>query len=822
MYAIFAVSVLFGTTILWAYLSARTQQSNADQLVDPLFFKDWGTFQQALFPGAHSFFLKWPLFWLVSLLGYPAWAFIGLTIVIALATVGALAFILRYIEKRNLIFGTVCLALAAMLLATPTAPYTGLLLPLNMAMLATRNLEYILYIGSLWLMLRALSLRHPQFWVGVLCMAILIASDKLFLALSAGGAFAALIAYAIAGKWNLVSLAVRWLIGGLAATAIATVIFWIVGALRLTNIVGDLDAGPYGLVHGLQDVAKAGKYLLLGLLSNFGINTTSFGADSIASLINALVLGGSLFGAYRLVYASFTRGKNKRFVTDDPARLSIMLLWSTLAACAVFVATNHYYPVDARYLAIAFFAVVIAGAVYLRKILVKPMLAATVGAVLFVGIVVGIFVAVANYNANSKAFAEVNSRNALVAKALSNHHVDILVGDYWRVVPIKVNERTNAGILPLASCTQTRNALSSKSWEQDLGTHSFAYLLSFDKSLTDFPGCTLQDVVKEYGSPNASVVISGDIKNPKELLLYYDKGKHSSPASTTATPATVVPITPEELPYTSCPVPTIMNVVAHQDDDLLFMNPDLLHDIHAGHCIRTVYVTAGDAGGKEFYWQSREQGAEAAYDQMLGSKEVWVQRIVAINEHSYVTVANPKGNPQISLIFLHLPDGGLTGEGFMTSQHETIPKLESGKIATIHSVYGTSAYTSPELVSALSTIMSLYRPSEIRSQANYPGLTKSPHQDHSDHMAVGRYVQRAYHEFEAKQYEGQLTIPLKFYIGYPIRDMPQNVTQLDLHQKTEAFLQYAKFDGGVCQTAETCSKMPTYGSYLSRQYQNPQ
>jgi hypothetical protein len=39
-----------------------------------------------------------------------------------------------------------------------------------------------------------------------------------------------------------------------------------------------------------------------------------------------------------------------------------------------------------------------------------------------------------------------------------------------------------------------------------------------------------------------------------------------------------------------------MNIVAHEDDDILFLSPDLVHDIRHGRCVRTVFVTAGDAG----------------------------------------------------------------------------------------------------------------------------------------------------------------------------------------------------------------------------------
>lgn len=57
----------------------------------------------------------------------------------------------------------------------------------------------------------------------------------------------------------------------------------------------------------------------------------------------------------------------------------------------------------------------------------------------------------------------------------------------------------------------------------------------------------------------------------------------------------------------SCPQGAVFNVVAHQDDDLLFLSPDLLHDVQANRCVRTVFVTAGDAGRDATYWGGREE-----------------------------------------------------------------------------------------------------------------------------------------------------------------------------------------------------------------------
>ena len=70
-----------------------------------------------------------------------------------------------------------------------------------------------------------------------------------------------------------------------------------------------------------------------------------------------------------------------------------------------------------------------------------------------------------------------------------------------------------------------------------------------------------------------------------------------------------------------CPQGTTLNIVAHLDDDLLFLNPDMLHNIQAGRCVRTVYLSASDDGRDASYWQGREVGEKAAYAQMSGVAE---------------------------------------------------------------------------------------------------------------------------------------------------------------------------------------------------------
>ena len=728
-YALVAVAILALSTVFWALLSARLQSGNADQLVDPYLFKNSATFHQATFPGTHSFLLKWPLFLIVRLLGLSSGAFTFVTILTTLLTVGGLAYLLFRIERRPLYFGTLCIALASMLLLVPAVPYAGGILPVNMAMLATRNLEYIVYIASLVLLIRRPGFKSPSFWAGLGLLTLLIASDKLFLTLSVGGALIGLIVYALVKGWSMVSLSVNWLVGTLVAGLGAILLLELINASGLTNITGGTSANPYGLINSLHQLVQAVVFGATGIASNFGANPgfdatvirtiphlsagRVFGAAGPEFIINFFVFLIALYAAGRLVYKSLRLKPKAQDKLGTPFKLSLILIWSFVAAAAVFVFSNHYYPVDARYLTIGLFALMSALATASRTQTWRPEKTILAGAIISLSMLMGVFGLVGNYHTERAALADVGQRNSTVAQALNQHQVDVLVGDYWRVMPIGQEVGSQTQVLPLANCSSPRDVLSSGAWQLDLHTHSFAYLLSLDKSLKDYPTCSLNDVVNAYGRPNASTLISGTLLNPKEVLLYYDHGIHitkiSAPGASITQP-TLLPISLDMLPHTFCPTPTTLNVVAHQDDDLLFMNPDIMHDIAAGRCVRTVYITAGDGGNDSFYWLRREQGSEAAYSYMAGLDDIWTQRTISLNSHEFITIANPRGNDQISLVFMQLPDGNIWGQGFARTKFESLSHLADSKATVMHSIDGQSSYTEDQLNSALVSLMSIYSP----------------------------------------------------------------------------------------------------------------
>ncbi len=834
-YVISAFVILIASTVFWSLLSARVHSGNADQLVNPYLFDTRSTMRGAMLPGQHTFLLKWPMFFITKLYGETTKSFEIATVALSLITVASLAYIIHRIDRRLLVKGTLFLALASVLLVIPAQPYPGGLLPVNMAMIATRNIEYILYIACVWGIVRARRLRTSTWAAACAGMIILIASDKLFLTLSLAGSLLAIVVYTLRQQWAFANLSARWFITGIVGALGSYILLLILNATHSVVIVGQGN-GPYGLISSPIQLIHGLIGAVLGLFSNFGanpafntINLRQAPAQSMRHLVNlggpiiimnGLLLIGGLAASYHLLVISLSsaKPKAKKIKISNSQSFALVLLWTTLAAYAAFVATDHYYPVDARYLAIGLFSLFISITTYVRTRQWEAKRLVFIGCIFVGGMLLSIPMVLNNYHAERDASFAFDSRNASIAQAIASHKVNVLVGDYWRVIPIKQLSKTKATVMPLISCVMPRGVLSSSEWQPNLQNNSFAYILSLDKSQTDYPACAAQTVYSTYGRPNASVVIQGSIDHPKELLLFYDHGAHkSAPTNSATSPVspTVEAIPIEDIPGNICSVPSSLNIVAHQDDDLLFMNPAVQDDIAAGKCVRTVYITAGDAGYNQFYWLGREQGSEAAYSKMIGSDAIWIQRIIKLDENQYITIANPKGDNKISLLFMRLPDGNLGGQGFGNSRHESLQKLFQNNISSIHSIYGNSSYSNDGLTLALTKLMHTYQPTEIRTMAT---LINTQYPDHSDHMSVSRFVEKAYAQYETSQFNNSVVIPIKHFIGYPVHALPENVSGKELEDKTAAFLSYAKHDGGVCQSVDACAVNPAYGFYLPRQY----
>ena len=831
LYLVFSILVLLATTGLWSYLSARIQLVNADQLVNSFLFDQIASVQNALLPSAHTFLLKWPLFLFIGIKGASANLFTTATVALVVITVICLVGIIYRITKRPLLVGTLIFAVASMLLMTPTNPFTGALLPTNMAMLATRNIEYIIYIVGLIFVIRAKKLLSSAFLAGVLLLTLVISSDKLFLALSFGGALLMLAIYAIWKQWTFVRIAWHWLLATAISTGLALATLFGLNALNVTHIVGSGKAiGPYSINFSLHDIALGAIYAVIGLFTNFGANPVRDATklsempkvlyeqlgdiSTLSYLINGILLGISFVMVLLLLRATLIQKPKQASRPQTPVVLSAMLFASMIVAIISFIFTNHYYSADARYLNIAFFAIIIGAITYANKKTWRSAVLVSTGFVICLGIIAGVPSVLENYQQEKRAVSVVNERAVAINQALASHKVKYLVGDYWRVLPVNLHKQDDFTIAPLQNCTEYRQTLTSTNWQPDLNKHSFAYLLSFDTKLTDYPTCTLVTVEKTFGTPTVTALIAGTVDKPQEMLLFYDDGINLSDASA-ITPSTT-PLNINNLPNTFCPSgKTIMNIVAHEDDDLLFMSPDIQANIDNDDCIRTVYLTAGDAGQDKYYWIGREEGSEAAYASMANiHKEEWVQRTVKATDSAYFTIANHPKNKKLSMIFMQLPDGNINGSGFAKYQYNSLSHMLN-TTGTITSVDGQSTYTTASLEATLETIMKQYQPTTVRTLSTYDGPNFP---DHSDHHMTNIITHQVLNKYLSANSIEPSTVPIISYMGYPVRLFPVNVTGPAFDRKLATFLAYSQDDPAVCHSQQDCANTPTYWGYLQRQY----
>ena len=191
-------------------------------------------------------------------------------------------------------------------------------------MLATRNIEYIVYIISLIVIIHSPRIKSWRFWLAVACLSLLIASDKLFLVFSVGGALIALIIYASIRTWKLVTASINWLILGALASAIAIGILALINASHLTHLSNQSNMWSYNMSSNASNIALGSLYAVLGLFANFGANP-AFDSTVVRDIPHAL-------------YARLTSIACPAYVVN-----AAILIFGHILFCAYFIKAR---PVD--------------------------------------------------------------------------------------------------------------------------------------------------------------------------------------------------------------------------------------------------------------------------------------------------------------------------------------------------------------------------------------------------------------------------------------------------------------------------------------------
>ncbi|WP_329102630.1 PIG-L family deacetylase [Streptomyces sp. NBC_01439] len=273
--------------------------------------------------------------------------------------------------------------------------------------------------------------------------------------------------------------------------------------------------------------------------------------------------------------------------------------------------------------------------------------------------------------------------------------------------------------------------------------------------------------------------------------------------------------TPAPTPAPEPPDPgRVLQVIAHPDDDLYFMNPDLRYSISAGHPVTTVYLTSGEADGinagsakaattkpdKPAYAEARQNGIRAAYAKMATGDRgsPWTRTVVPTRGGGHAEVDVLVAKPQVNLVWLQLREAGTVYGNAPDSLHGLwdgkVPRLDS-MLASGTPVTQKFSYTKDQVVQTLIGILEQYRPTTVRSQDPTPGRDPGTkrYADHQDHFYGARFVQMATAAY-AENVTDRPHFAVQNYAGYINGSLPSTLDPNEAKEKLDILGTYAWLD----------------------------
>ncbi|RKT04113.1 ricin-type beta-trefoil lectin protein [Streptomyces sp. 3211.6] len=252
--------------------------------------------------------------------------------------------------------------------------------------------------------------------------------------------------------------------------------------------------------------------------------------------------------------------------------------------------------------------------------------------------------------------------------------------------------------------------------------------------------------------------------------------------------------------------------VAHPDDDLFFINPDIMETIRAGCFVTTVYLTAGDAGEEvpqelKNYVTNRENGVRKAYAEMAGAENKWTLDEVRVDGRSIRSfrLAGRGNGADVRLTFMGLHDGRPHGRA-----PESLLRLFSGEKKAITPDLDGQSYSEEQLLSALSSLARLGGAERILTMdpdnASF-GLGMDGRADHGDHGITARYF---------RQVAYRTGLPLTPYLGYIMAPLKRNLAPAQEARKENIIRWYIA--QARCPRESVCASRGLHKGILSVDY----
>ncbi|OKJ69256.1 PIG-L family deacetylase [Streptomyces sp. CB02261] len=306
---------------------------------------------------------------------------------------------------------------------------------------------------------------------------------------------------------------------------------------------------------------------------------------------------------------------------------------------------------------------------------------------------------------------------------------------------------------------------------------------------------------------------------PRTPTAHAAQPKAKAPAAVSVAPS---------VPARGGKAPTsVVQVVAHPDDDLFFMNPDISQSIRSGHPLTSVYLTAGESDGvnarpsdaaaaepdKARYAEARQNGIRAAYAEMAtGSRtSPWERVAIPTAGGATAELDTLRAQPQVKLVWLQIREAGsINGD-----RPHSLNGLWNGRITALESqrssdtpVGADFTYTKDQVVDTVAGLLDRFRPTFVRMQDPSPG--KDPRsgklRDHQDHLYGARFTQAALARYT--DVPGRPHVGVQNYLGYPTSVLPHTLDPETAGAKLKTLETYAWLDGvNDCGTAAGCGDL---------------
>ncbi|MGW1072002.1 PIG-L family deacetylase [Streptomyces sp. NPDC002537] len=282
---------------------------------------------------------------------------------------------------------------------------------------------------------------------------------------------------------------------------------------------------------------------------------------------------------------------------------------------------------------------------------------------------------------------------------------------------------------------------------------------------------------------------------------------------------------------------SFVHVIAHPDDSLYFMNPELEQSIVSGAPAVTVCLTGGESDGRNAlsdapgykrmpekrpeFVRARVNGFRAATAQMAtgNSLSPWDVETVRLLPGFEVELQTLRAAPHVQLIFVEL----IEARALRNPHKDSLRGLWLGatpRLTTLQPAGGpvkrTFQYGRQQLIDTLVAVFERYQPTVVRTLDPNPlHLAKQPQyrdvppvldgiysHDHQDHTTSAFFAQAALAEYWGRKHSRPTAV--ESYLGYEVGTLTSNLDAATTDRKVTFLDIYGWGDGKGCGDPAGC------------------